>query len=815
MVFLEVALAHLVLCLYILLRRWLDDTTGRLFVAYLFLTALWDVNLAAIANDDVPALVAGFTWTQLACYGLIMLGIVYWTFSRAFLQRPWILPESWAIGVAGLVMVTFLAMGWFPIPSTIQASGSGWINAQTLPVVLSVLWWALFMAMAGFTAEIQQFRTPSPAHKNRIHYLFISTVFLMVGYGMVLSRSEALGAIGLFITLAANALLTYTVVVENLVDLGTVARRATSVLAVTLVTIAVYVAGIYLVQIFLGDFLDSTSLGRIFGHTLLVATVTAVLLTVVHTPIRQISQRLIDLVLVGRHYNYQNVIHSYSQAISNILYLSELANTSLTHIDRALGVDRGALLFLDSESNGGLNLRVLPALGDDVLPAKIVLSKGTPITQRLIDERQALAQYTIDISPQFTSVPEKERQTLRDLNFEWYIPIVRKKRLIGAFALGPKSSGQPYSVQDLSLLDTLADQTALALENAALFDHSQRNLAETTRMKNLMDNVLASMANAVFTTDVGGKITLLNRAAELILGVSSEDCLGHHYSEALPCLADTALTGSIANIVAQRAPYSNHEIVAELPHRGQVNLNVNLTPLRDGRGESKGVAIVMDDLTETKRLLAVQRMFRRYVSPAVVDRLPSDPDDLRLGGHRQEVSILFADICDFTALSEKLNPEALVDILNQYLSMGATAILMYEGTLDKFMGDALMGIFNAPLEQEDHVIRAVRAASALQRAITDYHHHSDSKHRLNFAVGVHVGDVVVGNVGMPDRMDYTAIGDAVNVARRIQEKTPPGKALISEAVYQRVKASVDAVYFAEMQVKGRKRPVRTYELRWV
>ena len=814
MVPLEIALAHLVLCLYILLRRWLDDTTGRLFVAYLFLTAMWNVNLAAIANGVAP-LVPGLASTQLAYYGLVVLGIVYWTFSRAFLQRSWISPEGWAIGIAGLVVAVCFDMGWLPLSPAMSAGGTGRISAQTIPAVLSTLWWVGFMATAGFTAEMQQFQTPSPAHKNRIHYLFISTVLLIIGYGMVLIRPESLGAIGLFITVGANAALTYTVVVENLVDLGTVVRRSTGLLAVALVTIAVYVAGIYLVQIFLGDFLDSTSLGRIFGHTLLVAAVTAVLLTIVYTPIRQISQRLIDHILLGRHYNYQKVIHSYSQAISNILYLSELADTSLTHIDQALGVDRGALLIMDSESNGDLNLRVLPALGDDVLPANVTLSKGTSVTRRLIDERQALAQYTIDISPQFTSVPEAERQTLKVLNFEWYVPIVRKKRLIGIFALGPKTSGQPYSAQDLSLLDTLADQTALALENAALFDHSQRNLAETTRMKNLMDNVLASMANAVFTTDVDGKITLLNRAAELILGVPSEDCLGHHYAEALPFLADTALTELIANIIAQRAPYSNHEIVAELPHRGQVNLNVNLTPLRDGRGEPKGVAIVMDDLTETKRLLAVQRMFRRYVSPAVVDRLPSDPDDLRLGGHRQEVSVLFADICDFTTLSERLDPEALVDILNQYLSMGAAAILMYEGTLDKFMGDALMGLFNAPLEQEDHVIRAVRAASALQRAITDYHHHSSAKHRLNFAVGVHVGEVVVGNVGMPDRMDYTAIGDAVNVARRIQEKTPPGTVLISEAVYRRVKTSVDAVYSAEMNVKGRKRPVKTYELKWV
>jgi adenylate cyclase len=811
---LEVALAHLILCLYVLLRRWLDDTTGRLFMAYMILTALWNVNLAVVASNR-PTLSPGFGWTQIAGYGLVVLGIVYWTFARAFLQRPWISPEGWAVGMTGLVMVVFFEMRWLALPPPLLTGGDGQVHAQTIPFVLSTGFWALFMAMTGLTAEFQQFQTRSPAHKNRINYLFIATVLLVVGYVLVLSRPESLGGVGLVVTLGANALLTYTVVVEDLVDLGTALRRATGVLAVALVTIAVYVAGIYLVQILLGDLLDSTSLGRTFGHTLVVATVTAVVLTIVYTPIRQVSQRLFDRLLLGRDYDTQAVMHDYSQAISNLLYLSDLANTALAHIGQALGVDRGALLILDSESNGQIILRVLPALGADDLPKSISLSRETPIVQRLISEDQALSQYTIDISPQFAGIPDDERQALKELKFEWLIPILKNKRLIGAFALGPRRSGQPCSARDLRLLRTLADQTALALENAALFDHLQRNLAETTRVKNLMGNVLASIVNAVITIDIDGKITLLNHAAESILGVPSERCLGREYTEALPFLADTALPVLITNIVDQEAPYYDQEIAAELPERGQVNLSVNLTAIKNARGEAKGVAIVIDDLTETKRLRAVHDMFRRYVSPAVVDRLPTDPDDLRLGGHRQEVTILFADICDFTAFSERLAPEALVDILNQYLSMAAAAILIYEGTLDKFMGDALMGIFNAPLKQEDHVLRAVRAAAAMQRAVSDLHHHISEKHRLNFAVGIHVGEVVMGNVGMPDRMDYTAIGDAVNVAKRIQEKAPAGKVLISEAVYHVVKNSADAIYYAEMQVKGRTRPVRAYELRWV
>jgi adenylate cyclase len=137
---------------------------------------------------------------------------------------------------------------------------------------------------------------------------------------------------------------------------------------------------------------------------------------------------------------------------------------------------------------------------------------------------------------------------------------------------------------------------------------------------------------------------------------------------------------------------------------------------------------------------------------------------------------------------------------------------MYEGTLDKFMGDAVMGIFNAPLEQEDHVLRAVRAAVAMQRAIADYHRNAGGDQYLSFGVGLHTGEVVVGNVGMSARMDYTAIGDTVNLAKRIQENTPGGKVLISQAVYDVVRASVKATLYKEMKVKGREQSVVTYEL---
>lgn len=805
---LGIALAHIALCLYVLFRRQLDDTINRLFIAYLLLTILWNINLVVVVTN-VSTLLSGGSWSQLTPYGLIILGAVYWTFTRIFLQRPGATVWGWIFGLVGLAGAISLDVGWIVLPAQ---TSNGWLEQANVAFGLSIIWWASFMALAGLNAAVQYSKTQSPAHRNRIQYLLISTLLLVLGYCLYFSLREPFWATGLLVSWLGGALLTYIVVAEDLLDLGTAMRRVIRALVVALVTLAVYVAGIYLVQIFLGDFLVSTFLGRMVDRTLLVAAVTAVLLTIIYTPISQISQRITNRLLFGQRYDSQTAIHYYTQTISNILDLNDLAGVALNQISRILNISRGALFILDFESGEQLKFWTLPARPTNDIPLKICLHRDTPIIHRWVDERQSLAQYTIDISPQFKNIPEADREAMKSLNMEWFTPIIKQAQLVGILGLGPKKSGRPYAAQDMRLLATLADQTALALDNATLFDRLQRNLAEITGMKHLMDNVFNSIDNGVITTDITGTITFMNRAAETILGIEANQCLTQSYTVALPAFTHTVLSNLMQNVIGRGEHYANYEMMVDLPGRGKINLAVSLTPLKNAQDQSQGVTVVMDDLTETKRLLAVQKMFRRYVSPAVVDRLPANPSDLRLGGHRQEATILFADIRGFTAFSERLDPEELVDTLNQYLSIAATSILMFEGTLDKFMGDAVMGIFNAPLRQEDHILRAVRAAITMRRAIEDFHHGSEGEPSLNFGIGLHVGDVVVGNVGMSDRMDYTVIGDAVNLAKRIQENAAGGSILISETVYEQVKNSVKAVLYKEMKVKGREQPVIIYEV---
>jgi adenylate cyclase len=240
--------------------------------------------------------------------------------------------------------------------------------------------------------------------------------------------------------------------------------------------------------------------------------------------------------------------------------------------------------------------------------------------------------------------------------------------------------------------------------------------------------------------------------------------------------------------------------------------------LRDAYLGTKGATIVFEDLTERRMLEAeqerIRQTFGRVVAPRVRDRLLSDPSHLRLDGLRQKTTILFADISGFTSFSESIQPEVLFKVLNDYLSLAAQAILEEEGTLDKFMGDAVMAIWNAPDPQPDHALRAVRAALAiLERSRQAYSRLKNPAHHLQFRIGVTTGDAMVGNVGTRELFNYTAIGDTVNLAQRLEVTAQPGQILIDQATYAVVSEKIMAEALEPVQVKGKVQPVVIYALK--
>ncbi|MCC7446370.1 MAG: response regulator [Anaerolineae bacterium] len=220
---------------------------------------------------------------------------------------------------------------------------------------------------------------------------------------------------------------------------------------------------------------------------------------------------------------------------------------------------------------------------------------------------------------------------------------------------------------------------------------------------------------------------------------------------------------------------------------------------------------MLEEVKEREKM-AIRGAFERYVAPSVVDRVLRNDDDMVIGGRRREISILFADIRGYTTFTEQTDPERVVELLNEYFTLATDVIFAREGTLDKFLGDAVMAFFNAPEDQADHPYRVVDAALALQSAVEQLNARRGTD-VLTFGIGISIGEAVVGNVGTPRAMNYTAIGDSVNLAKRLQEKAEPGQILVEAAVIERLGDLVIAERIGELQVKGRKNGVVVYDLR--
>ena len=209
----------------------------------------------------------------------------------------------------------------------------------------------------------------------------------------------------------------------------------------------------------------------------------------------------------------------------------------------------------------------------------------------------------------------------------------------------------------------------------------------------------------------------------------------------------------------------------------------------------------------------IRNTFARFVSPSVVEQLLRDPTQVKLGGTLQEVTVMFADLEGFTGISEHTEPEKLLHILNEYHTMIVGVIRDHGGTVDKFMGDAVMALFNTPLLQPDHALRAVQTALLIRQVLPAFHQQFEPLFRMRINFGIHSGMAVVGNVGAPDIMNYTAVGDTVNLAARLQGMSSGGRILISSASYAELHDAVPTSCIGLRTVKGRAEAVLTYEVR--
>ena len=491
------------------------------------------------------------------------------------------------------------------------------------------------------------------------------------------------------------------------------------------------------------------------------------------------------------------------QVVNSSLELSQVLQIVMDTLVRLTGAERGFLMLRDDQ--GEMTTRIARNWEQESINASEFAISRTVI-DRVMSESQAVMTTNAQEDPRFGGQESIIAYSLRSI---LCVPLKVKDEITGVIYTDNRIRTGLFSDAERDLLVAFANQAAVAIENARLFESVRSTLAEVTELKNLMDNVFASIASGVITADVADKILLCNRAAEVILEKNSLELLGHELSDMLPSIGKE-LTGLMEAVRQSDQHIVGLEYQSTLPKKGPVVLSFNLSPLKDASQETQGVAIVLDDLTEKKRLQAQRRLFERMVSPAVIQML--DPDKLQLGGKRAGITTIFADIRGFTSFSEDHDPEILVTVLNRYLAAAAEAILAEQGTIDKFMGDAVMAWFNAPIPQEDHALRAIRAALGIRKAVEQLQSEIPADMQRSFGVGIHYGEVVLGLVGTESRLEYTAIGDSVNTAKRIQENSQAGQILISSEVYALVQDAVQVNQVAAIQAKGKRLPLDVYEL---
>jgi len=209
---------------------------------------------------------------------------------------------------------------------------------------------------------------------------------------------------------------------------------------------------------------------------------------------------------------------------------------------------------------------------------------------------------------------------------------------------------------------------------------------------------------------------------------------------------------------------------------------------------------------------SIRATFERFVSPSIVEALLKNPDLVKPGGNLQSITVMFADLQGFTSLSESLEPRTLINLLNTYHSFVVKIILQYSGTIDKLLGDGVMALYNTPLEQEDHISRAVKSALHIQDELYWLHQSMPIEHRMKINFGIHTGVAVVGNIGTENLMNFTAVGDTVNVAARLQSIADEGQILVSRVVYEATQDFIFGRSRGLLPVKGRREPVDAYEI---
>ena len=484
--------------------------------------------------------------------------------------------------------------------------------------------------------------------------------------------------------------------------------------------------------------------------------------------------------------------------ITSQIDLDQLLQRVMTEATRMLGAERSTL-FLHDEKAKELFSRVAmgPKIGEIRFPDHAGIAGTVFTTGKTVNIPHAYADLRFNTN--------FDKQTGFFTRSILCTPLINKHGVIIGVTQALNKSGGPFSAEDESRLKAFTAQVAIALENAKLFDDVQK-------IKNYNESMLESMSNGVITLDDREIIVTCNSAGGRIIGLAPSAILGHSAAEFFAGKNDWIIE-RIKKVQVEKAANVAMDVEIVFGDR-PVSVNLTVLPLASGDGKQLGTLLMIEDISTEKRVKATMA---RYMDPAIAARmLDNNGDAGLLGGASTRATVLFSDIRNFTTLSEELGAQGTVAFLNEYFTMMVECIAHEEGMLDKFIGDAVMAAFGLPIVHDDDEDRAVRAAIAMIRECRRWSRDrvQRGQKRVEMGIGLNTDMVVSGNIGSAKRMDYTLIGDGVNLASRLESacKVYSAQILLSENTFGRLRGTYRIRNIDQVVVKGKTEPVGVYEV---
>ena len=518
--------------------------------------------------------------------------------------------------------------------------------------------------------------------------------------------------------------------------------------------------------------------------------------------------------------NKLNVMDELVRASSLLSGEFELKPLISVLVEQSLDIthsDIASLYFYSDSENSRSDLRMVYKRGNFQIPSEI--SRDAELIEFLNECGMAVV------------LQERKKQAFHDLflnesmNSGIALPITTQKQNLGVLFLNSRKENA-YNRDRFNFANSFTKQASGMLHNARLFRELKEYVKQVEDLEHYQKNIFSSMTNLLVTVDEKERIEYFNSQAEISLGLN-ETHIGREFGSVFQKNFSKKVLNALLKVKdTGREMLGLEGIFKKDKDEKDMDFSLNISPLRGLRGKHKGLTLLFTDQSRERELKesvdvakedrrVIKDMFARYLSNDIVQNLVNTPELVKPGGGTKHATVFFADIRGYTSFSEDKTPEYIIEVLNDYFREAVEIVIKYGGYIDKFIGDCIMAAWGVPMvnEQED-AIKAVTCAVEIQNLVKSSNRNFFKGRAEHLAVGfgMHTGDLVAGNLGSSRRMDYTVIGDTVNLAARLEGVSGAGEIIITEDT----RNCLDDRFLLEkrdpVKVKGKVKPIHIYNV---